>query len=83
MGGAYIRVTDEQIIDAMKAAGALAGLFAEPAAAAAIAGVKQAVAEGLFTAQTNALAVITGSGLKDIATAIRIAGHPTEVEPPA
>ena len=79
--GAFVRVTDEQIMDAIKAAGALAGVFAEPAAAAAVAGVKQAAAEGIFDETTDALAVITGSGLKDIASAMRIVGEPTDVEP--
>jgi threonine synthase len=79
--GAYFRVTDEQITDAMKSAGRLAGVFAEPAAAASIAGVKQAVAQGLIPRAADVLAVVTGNGLKDIKTAMSIAGSPTEVEP--
>ncbi len=81
--GAYVRVSDEQITDAMKAAGTLAGVFAEPAAAAAVAGVKQAVADGIIARQEDALAVITGNGLKDIKTAMAIAGEPVDVDPPA
>lgn len=79
--GAYVRVTDEQITDAMKSAGRLAGVFAEPAAAASIAGVKQAVAQGVIARAADVLAVVTGNGLKDIKTAMSIAGSPTEVEP--
>lgn len=79
--GAMNRVTDEEITDAMKAAGRLAGIFAEPAAAASIAGVKRAVAEGLIGKGEDVLAVVTGNGLKDIKTAMAIAGQPTEVEP--
>lgn len=81
--GTYVRVTDEQITDAMKSAGRLAGVFAEPAAAASIAGVKQAVAQGVIARAADVLAVVTGNGLKDIKTAMSIAGSPTEVEPPA
>jgi len=55
-GGAFARVTDEQIMDAMRSTGSLAGVFAEPAAAAAVAGVKQAAAEGIFESGADALA---------------------------
>jgi len=79
--GAFVRVTDKEITDAMKAAGRLAGVFAEPAAAAAVAGVKRAVADGLIAKHEDALAVVTGNGLKDIKTAMEIAGEPTDVEP--
>lgn len=79
--GAFARVTDDEITDAMKAAGRLAGVFAEPAAAAAIAGVKRAAADGVIGRHEDALAVVTGNGLKDIRTAMSIAGQPTEVDP--
>ncbi len=79
--GAYVRASDEQITEAMKAAGRLAGVFAEPAAAAAVAGVKRAAADGVIGPHEDVLAVITGNGLKDIKTAMEIAGEPTEVEP--
>lgn len=79
--GAMVRVSDEEITEAMKAAGRLAGVFAEPAAAASIAGVKRAVADGLIGKGDDVLAVVTGNGLKDIKTAMAIAGQPTEVEP--
>ena len=38
--GGFVRVTDEQITDAMLAAARLAGVFAEPAGAASVAGVR-------------------------------------------
>lgn len=79
--GAMVRVTDEEITEAMKASGRLAGVFAEPAAAASIAGVKRAVADGVIAKSADALVVVTGNGLKDIKTAMAIAGSPTEVEP--
>ena len=79
--GAFVRVSDEEITEAMKATGRLAGVFAEPAAATAVAGIKRAVADGIIAKHEDALAVITGNGLKDIKTAMAIAGKPTEVEP--
>lgn len=79
--GTINRVSDEEITEAMKAAGRLAGVFAEPAAAASIAGVKRAVADGVIAKDADVLAVVTGNGLKDIKTAMAIAGSPTEVDP--
>jgi threonine synthase len=80
-GGTIIRVRDEEITDAMKAAGSLAGVFSEPAAAASIAGVKRAAADGVIEKGADVLAVSTGNGLKDIKTAMAIAGQPIEVDP--
>jgi threonine synthase len=81
VSGAFVRVSDEAITEAMKSTGHLAGVFAEPAAAAAVAGVHAAVAEGIIAGSADVLAVITGNGLKDIKTAISIAGAPEEVDP--
>ena len=78
-GGTFIAVSDEQILEAMRQAGRLAGLFGEPAGVAGIAGLKQAVAEGTVGERETALTVVTGSGLKDIRSATRAAGAPIEL----
>jgi threonine synthase len=80
-GGAFVCVSDDEIAEAMKATGVLAGVFAEPAAAAPVAGVRRAVLEGLIQPADDVVAVITGSGLKDIRAAMRVAGEPIEVDP--
>lgn len=80
-GGNFVRVSDVEIAEAMRSTGALAGVFAEPAAAAAIAGVKRATLSGLMGTDANVLAVVTGNGLKDIASAMRVCGKPTDVDP--
>lgn len=79
--GAFVRVTDEEIESAMRSAGALAGVFSEPAAAAAVAGVRAAIRDNVITPTSDVLAVSTGSGLKDIDSAARIAGEPRDVDP--
>lgn len=79
-GGTMIDVTDEEIFDAMRYCGRLTGIFAEPAAATAVAGLKRAVDEGIVTKRSSAVAVITGNGLKDIRSAQRAAGKPFEVK---
>lgn len=79
--GAFVRVNNDEIAGAMKAAGSLAGVFAEPAAAASIAGIKRAIAEGVIDPKQSVLAVSTGSGLKDVDSAIAVVGEPRDVDP--
>lgn len=78
-GGAMINVSDEEILDAMRYTGRLAGIFAEPAAAAAVAGLQRAVQEGVIGRRCTAVAIITGNGLKDVRSAREAAGQPFEI----
>ncbi|HLK51023.1 MAG TPA: threonine synthase [Bryobacteraceae bacterium] len=80
-GGAMLNVSDDEILEAMRYSGRLAGIFAEPAAAAAVAGLRRAVAEGIVGRRASAVALITGNGLKDIQSARAAAGKPFEVPP--
>lgn len=80
-GGTMINVSDEEILEAMRFTGRLSGIFAEPAAAAAVAGLRRAVAEGVVPQSASALVVITGSGLKDIRSAVTAVSPPHEVMP--
>jgi threonine synthase len=79
--GAFVAVPDEAILDAMREGGRRAGVFGEPAGVAGLAGLRQAVQEGIVDRRASALAVVTGSGLKDVRTAIRAAGEPTTLPP--
>jgi threonine synthase len=76
-----INVSDEEILDAMRYTGRLCGIFAEPAAATAVAGVRRAVEEGIIGRRASVLAVITGNGLKDIRSARSAIKEPFEVPP--
>jgi threonine synthase len=80
-GGAFVAVPDEAILDAMRETGRRAGVFGEPAGVAGLAGLRQAVANGIVGRRSSALAVVTGSGLKDTRTAIRAAGEPVTLPP--
>jgi threonine synthase len=80
-GGEMINVGDDEILDAMNYIGRLTGVFAEPAAATAVAGLKRAVREEVVPRSCRALAVITGSGLKDIRAAQQAVTAPFEVPP--
>lgn len=79
--GEYVTVSDEQIMEVVRLTGRLSGVFAEPAAAAAVAGVAEARRCGLLDARTSVVAMITGNGLKDTAGALRAVGAPNEIPP--
>jgi threonine synthase len=79
--GSFVEVSDEEILTAMRLTGRLAGVFAEPAASAAVAGVATAVRKGIIKRSQSVLAVITGSGLKDIRAATQAVGDPIDVPP--
>lgn len=80
-GGAMINVSDDEILEAMRYTGRLAGVFAEPAAATAVAGLRRAAAEGMVARRASAVAIITGNGLKDTQAARSAAGQPFEIPP--
>ncbi len=80
-GGTIVTVSDDEILEALFLCGRESGLFAEPAAAAAVAAVGVAVRDGVVDADDAVLAVITGSGLKDIRSAVRAVPPPVEIEP--
>ena len=80
-GGTMINVSDEEILEAMRYTGRLTGIFAEPAAATAVAGLKRAVAEGTVGRRAGVVAVITGNGLKDVQSARTAVAQPFEIAP--
>jgi threonine synthase len=80
-GGAYVRVTDDEILAAIPALARGCGVFAEPAAAAAYAGLVKAVGDGLIDPDERVVVMSTGSGLKDVSAAIRSVASPPVVSP--
>lgn len=80
-GGAGVVVSDDAILDAQGRLARTTGVFAEPAAAAALAGLLAAVAEGLVSRDDRAVLLVTGTGLKDIPAASRRVRIPEAVQP--
>ena len=78
--GAYIAVEDSQILDAISDLGAV-GIFSEPAGAASLAGLKQALADGIIGGDDPVLVLNTGSGLKDVKAAMQAAGEAPVIKP--
>jgi threonine synthase len=78
--GVLVTASDDAILDAMRLSGRH-GVFAEPAAAAALAAVVSAIDSKIIGPNDRVLVMVTGSGLKDTKNAIRAAGRPIPVEP--
>ncbi len=70
-GGAYLQVSDQEILAAIPALARGCGVFAEPAGAAAYAGLLKAVDEGLVHPEERVVVLVTGNGLKDVASAMK------------
>jgi len=79
-GGAYVVVQDEAILQAIAGLGRV-GIFSEPAASTAFAGMQKALAEGLLASDDPALVLLTGSGLKDVKAAMQAAGEAPVIAP--
>jgi len=82
--GMFVTVSDNEILKALAALGRL-GIFAEPAGAAAYAGLLTAQAHGWLDPESTVLVLNTGSGLKDVSAAMQAvalgAGPAPVIEP--
>jgi len=79
-GGACLIVEDGQILEAVARLGKI-GVFAEPAGAAAFAGLVQALDQGLINREDPVLVLNTGSGLKDTRAAMAAVRPAPVIEP--
>ncbi|MDZ4197069.1 MAG: threonine synthase [Candidatus Izemoplasmatales bacterium] len=79
--GAWIGVTDQQILEAMTLLGSTEGVFSEPAASASLAGLQAALTQGIIQKEETVVIISTGNGLKDIINASK-ATTPIELTPP-
>lgn len=79
--GAFITVTDEQILAAIPELAQGSGIFVEPASAATYAGFLKAAQNGLIGAKSNVALILTGNGLKDVQSAMKSVGQAMTVPP--
>jgi len=79
-GGHFVRVSDEEIEEAILTMAKRTGVFAEPAGAAPFAGLVKLAATGELSGKSAAV-MVTGSGLKDVAAVRKIVQAPIEIEP--
>jgi len=79
-GGAIDAVSDEEILDAYGFLARCEGVFAEPASAAAIAGLRKRSRAGGLGGAKRVVCVLTGNGMKDPDRARSLTGEIAEVE---
>ncbi len=80
-GGTAVTVSDGEILAAETLLGRLEGIYAEPAGAAPIAGIRTARERGIVGPDETVVAVVTGTGLKDTASAREATDGVTRIEP--
>ena len=81
-GGTAVAVSDDELIDSVMLLAGKTGIFAEPAGAAGLAGLKRLVHAGGIKSTDRVLFLVTGTGTKDPPPAdrLKIPGFP-EIDP--
>jgi threonine synthase len=79
-GGACGKVTDPEIVDAMKLLAETEGIFAETAGGVTVATVKQLAASGQIDPAETTVAFITGAGFKTAEAVVDALNPPVEVD---
>jgi len=77
--GAFETVSDSEILSAQSALATRAGIFAEPASCATLAGLIKLKSAGRLTQGAVVVMVLTGNGLKDPDTAISQVSLPVKI----
>jgi len=79
--GEHISISDEEIITASQILSTNTGLFAEPAAAAAFAGLLAYKSKNKLSDNSNNIVLLTGSGLKDLKAVNSLLNIPEAIDP--
>jgi threonine synthase len=80
-GGTGVHVLDDDIVADIGRLARTTGVFAEPAAAAALTGLRAALETGSVDRNERVVLLVTGSGLKDVPAAERAIRIPDPVAP--
>ena len=79
--GEFMAVSDQEILKAISNLSKKAGVLAEPAGAAAMAGLSNFARQGKISSKQSAVVMVTGNGLKDIDGVMKaVERQPMEVE---
>lgn len=79
--GAFLAVTDDHILKSMKKLGSKEGIFGEPAGVTALAGLEEALKNGVIKPNESATIIMTGHGLKDPVNAQKAVKAPVLLKP--
>jgi len=80
-GGAFVVVSDDEILAAMHTLACEAGVFGEPAGVASYAGLVKARELGWVEKGERVVLLVTGSGLKDVPSALKAVPLPSPIVP--
>ncbi|SMO38750.1 threonine synthase [Halorubrum cibi] len=80
-GGESVLVSDEEILAAESLLGRTEGIYAEPAGAAPVAGLRKARDAGIVDEGESVVVVVTGNGLKDTKSGMRAGGEVERIDP--
>ncbi len=80
-GGRMAEVSDDEILRAEKKLASEESIFVEPSAAMSIAAVEQLARKKLFKKDDVIVCVLTGNGLKDPVSLLRLVSSPPSIEP--
>jgi len=73
-------VSDRELLDAQIILAETEGVFAEPAGAASVAGLKKLLKEGVINKDEEIVCIITGAGLKDVKSTMTVCGEPIKLK---
>ncbi len=76
-----VSVSDEELLTTIPELAQRAGIFSEPSSAATYAALKKMVEEKKVDPEERIVCLITGNGLKDIASARKAANQPIVIDP--
>lgn len=80
-GGEAVTVPDDEILAGIREMAGMTGVFAEPAAAVPWVATKHMVAAGKIGRNESVVCLVSGHGLKDIASAAATVGKPGTIDP--
>ncbi len=79
--GETLTVSDDEILTASRNLSGNTGLFAEPAAATAFAGLLSYIKQGRIPSRSSNVVLLTGSGLKDLKAVAPMLNMPASIDP--
>lgn len=79
--GTGVLVSDGEILEAVLTLAREAGIFAEPAGATSLAGLEKLREAGTVGDDETVVCLVTGNGLKDIQSAMKVAGKAARIKP--
>jgi len=77
--GFIVEVTDQEILEAIKTIAENEGIFTEPAGSTSVAGLLKMTKAGKMKEKEKIVCLVTGNGLKDTQSAMKVAGEPLSI----